>query len=162
MYVVCMKIDSDMELIDLDEPYRCYEIETGKCTARYGRDIIKNTDTYRSITKVSDRFYITRDLSDAFTDTDKPYIVKGVLSLYTVYYVNKGLFISLDVPHTDLVYRRKGDTLEASDMVIRQGLPRWIPCGDSIVYVRDYGQVELKLLTIWDFEAIIKDNIKRL
>lgn len=162
MYVVCMKIDSDMELIDINEPYRCYELETGRCTAKYGRDIILDTDTYRNITKVSNRYYITRSLSDAFTDMNKPYIVKGVLSLYTVYYIDKGLFISLDVPHMDLVYRRKGDTLEASDMVIRQGLPVWIPCGDSVAYIRDYGQLELKLLSVWDFEEIVKENIKRL
>lgn len=147
-----------MELIDINEPYRCYELETGRCTAKYGRDIILDTDTYRNITKVSNRYYITRSLSDAFTDMNKPYIVKGVLSLYTVYYIDKGLFISLDVPHMDLVYRRKGDTLEASDMVIRQGLPVWIPCGDSVAYIRDYGQLELKTYNLFMFSFTISSK----
>lgn len=151
-----------MEVIKLDELYRCYDVETGRCTAKYGQEMIIKLDTFRNIVKISHRYYITRDLSEAFTDVTKQYMIRGMLTLYTVYYISGGLFISLDVPNPDLVYRRNGNTLEASDVVVRQGLPRWIPCGNSVVYIGEYSQFEVKNMPVWDFEYLIKANIKRL
>ena len=162
MYVVCLTTDTDIEAIEESEVYRCFDVSNGICTSKYGKGIIENTEEYRNIIKTGSISYITRDLVDKFECIDSDYVIKGVLFLYTVYYVGGGVFVSRYMPENDLVFRRNGNSLEVSDMVITKGIPRWIPLAETVLYMGDMSRKAFSQLTLWDFHNFIENNIKSL
>ena len=70
MYVVCLTTDTDIEAIEENEVYRCFDVSNGICTSKYGKGIIENIEEYRNIIKTGSISYITRDLVDKFECID--------------------------------------------------------------------------------------------